>query len=87
MSEIYIYDISDRSWSSVSAKGVNGTPKSRRDGCSVMKTAPDNTSYNIHIQGGIANNDGSILGDIWILTIPSFIWINITTGINRCPSD
>ncbi|KAF8534802.1 hypothetical protein BDD12DRAFT_983647, partial [Trichophaea hybrida] len=81
MSQIYIYDIAGRSWGSQYAQGMNGTPISRYSGCSVMKMAPDNTSYNIYIQGGLSNNDQSMLDDIWVLSIPSFTWINIATAV------
>lgn len=79
MTQIYVYDIATRSLTSQVAQGMNGTPGLRYDGCSVVKMAPDNTSYNIYMQGG--TNDNETLNDIWVLSIPSFTWIDITTGI------
>jgi len=81
MDQIHVYDIATHSLSSQIAKGSDGIPKSRYSGCSVMKMAPDNTSYNIYIQGGSSFNQQQTFDDIWVLSIPSFTWINITTGI------
>jgi hypothetical protein len=82
MSQIRIYDVSSKKWISQNATGTPDrpdlTPESRFIGCSVIASAPDNSSYNIYIFDGEMQLGGPRINDIWVLTLPSFTWIRIT---------
>lgn len=56
MNQIQVYDIANRTWKTQKAYGYPGSentiPAARVFGCSVMASAPDNSSYNIYVFGG-----------------------------------
>ncbi|KAI0013699.1 hypothetical protein F4779DRAFT_613432 [Xylariaceae sp. FL0662B] len=58
-------------------------PEMRSRFCAGVTWAPDQSSYNIYIYGG-AGMPPSTAGfdDVYILTLPSFTWINFYTGDN-----
>jgi len=67
LNSIQIYDIDSATWYTQATSG-NGVPPSRQWGCSVMKAAPDKSSYNIYIQGGtqdhgVLNSSNYMLND------------------------
>ncbi|PVH81744.1 hypothetical protein DL98DRAFT_416069 [Cadophora sp. DSE1049] len=74
MSLIHIYDIRSSKWYTQTA--VGDAPLSRRKFCAGVVWAPDQSSYNIYLYGGMgfgANETG--FDDVYILTMPSFKWI------------
>ncbi|CZT12447.1 uncharacterized protein RAG0_16264 [Rhynchosporium agropyri] len=74
MSLIHIYDIRSSKWYTQTAGG--DVPSSRRKFCAGAVWAPDQSSYNIYLYGGMgfgANSSG--FDDVYILTMPSFKWI------------
>ncbi|KAK3350352.1 hypothetical protein B0T25DRAFT_263933 [Lasiosphaeria hispida] len=77
MSLIRIYDIDSDSWYDQTATGGGdrGFPYSRTGSCSVMVPSPDNSTFNIYVQGG--ENQTGLLGDVWVLSLPSFTWIDV----------
>ncbi|KAF8541018.1 hypothetical protein BDD12DRAFT_876284 [Trichophaea hybrida] len=92
MSEINIYDIDSGTWHTQTANGnpflENGdsgdqTPEPRQEGCSVVMTAPDKSSYNIYVYSGMTDHSGipgHRLNDLWVLSLPSFNWIKLWAG-------
>ena len=86
MNEIDIYDIATSSWYIQSTSGPS--PPIRVDPCAVVAAAPDGSSYNIYMFGG---QDLSPLGsqtehdDMWILTLPSFTWIQVDQNGQSVP--
>ena len=84
MSAIQIYDIDSQQWFQVSATG--DIPVQRSDFCSSLGSAADDSSFQMTIYGG-ANDQGiGVLDDVYVLTMPAFRWIQITSqrlpGVN-----
>lgn len=71
-----MYDIHTRTWYTVTASGT--VPSSRMQTCAVVTTAPDNTAFHITMYGGYSLLAGRSYEDVYVLSIPSFTWINIT---------
>ncbi|TGZ83522.1 hypothetical protein EX30DRAFT_361589 [Ascodesmis nigricans] len=87
MTEVDIYDIASNTWfkqqtytqsqtgEEILATGLLNnearSPKIRDFACSVVKPAPDLSSYNIYMYGGSFSNDA------WVLSVPSFTWIKL----------
>lgn len=53
--------------------------------CSVLASAEDGSSHNIYIYGGNDGSDNSTIpfDDVYILSLPSFVWIKAYSGIPR----
>ncbi|KAA8897511.1 hypothetical protein FN846DRAFT_231777 [Sphaerosporella brunnea] len=76
MDVIDIYDIANQNWYTQNATG--DIPNTRRRFCGGAAYAQDGSSANIYIYGGMgfgANVTG--YDDVYILSIPSFTWIQI----------
>ncbi|KAL8929941.1 MAG: hypothetical protein Q9208_001085 [Pyrenodesmia sp. 3 TL-2023] len=78
MQNITVYDIATGSWYRQQATGE--VPSWRYNGCSVVVSATDRSSFSIYVFGGwgplaSSNNDGHV----FVLTIPSFKWIRVTS--------
>ena len=76
MKDIRIFNINDGKWYVQTA--VGDIPTSRMFFCGVMSAAPDNSSFNIYISGGLTSDQG--LDDVYILSIPSFRWVRAYSG-------
>jgi hypothetical protein len=85
MQQVRVYDRQHREWYLQSTTFVGGSPPpSRQFFCSLILSAPDNSSHSIFIYGG--RNAGAtqeLLGDIWVLTIPSFQWVKLADEVPR----
>ena len=70
----WVYDISNSRWYSQKTSGA--TPKGRISACAVVIPSQDNSSWNIFMHGGgsLGSNTGSVYGDTWVLSLPSFQW-------------
>ncbi|KAK3671861.1 hypothetical protein LTR78_008227 [Recurvomyces mirabilis] len=83
MNQIYLYDIaSGKSYKQT----TNGTaPGMRRRFCAGVSWPTDQSSYNIYFYGGLPPYDeqGLGYGDVWILSIPSFTWIQWYPSANE----
>ncbi|KAF2118857.1 hypothetical protein BDV96DRAFT_487438 [Lophiotrema nucula] len=58
-------------------------PPPRIDFCTIIASAPDNSSHNIYLYGGQDSTgyNGTIFyDDIYVLSLPSFTWINVFQG-------
>lgn len=78
MNVIDIYDIATTTWYKQATSGAS--PPIRVDPCAVVFAAPDASSFNIYLYGG--QNLQPYRGqtqytDLWILTVPSFMWIQV----------
>lgn len=79
MSTVAVYDISDKVWYE---QPTSGAPGALTQGCTVLASADDGSSHNIYWYGGF---DGlhptqTFSDDVWILSIPSFIWMKVYSG-------
>ncbi|KAF2863040.1 hypothetical protein K470DRAFT_242443 [Piedraia hortae CBS 480.64] len=86
MNNIDIYDIATSSWSKQATTGP--TPKIRVNPCAVAASAADGSSTNIYMFGGqnlIPYGDQTLYNDLWILTLPSFTWIQVNQGGQSVP--
>lgn len=88
MNVIDIYDIATSTWYRQATQG--NYPNPRVNPCAVAASAPDGSSTNIYMYGGqnlTPYKNQTQYGDMWILTIPSFTWIEVdTTGQSVPPA-
>lgn len=79
MSTIDIYDISRDKWYK---QPTIGGPGQLTQGCAVVAVAQDYSSYNIYYYGGYdgIHIDGDYNDDVWILSLPSFMWMKVYSG-------
>lgn len=86
MNLIDVYDIASSSWYKQSTSGKY--PSLRVNPCAVAASAPDGSSTNIYLYGGqnlIPYGEQTQYDDMWILTIPSFTWIEVDTKGQSVP--
>lgn len=75
MNSIQVYDIAGEEWFTVFATGDIPSPRSRI--CSALSAAPDDSSFQMILYGGW--DEENALGDVYILTMPAFVWIKVNT--------
>lgn len=78
MNNINVYDIAKSTWYTQSTSGP--TPKIRVNPCAVVAAAADGSSYNVYMFGGqnlIPFGEQIQYNDMWILSLPSFTWIQV----------
>ena len=86
MNIIDIYDIANSTWYKQSTNG--DYPSIRVNPCAVAASAPDGSSTNVYLYGGqnlIPYGNQTQYSDMWILTIPSFNWIQVNTSGQSVP--
>ncbi len=86
MNVIDVYDIASSTWYKQSTSGP--TPEIRVNPCTVAVTAADGSSIQIYMYGGqnlIPAGQQTQYDDVWILTIPSFTWIQVDTSNQSVP--
>ncbi|GAB1735357.1 hypothetical protein NU219Hw_g2992t1 [Hortaea werneckii] len=86
MNNIDIYDIARSTWYKQSTSGP--TPEIRVNPCAVIAAAPDGSSYNIYMFGGQRlqpYGSQEQYDDMWILTLPSFTWIEVDMSGQSVP--
>lgn len=86
MNVVDVYDISASSWYRQSTAGQY--PTVRVNPCAVVAAAADGSSYNIYMFGGqnlIPYGNQTQFQDMWILSIPSFIWISVDQSKQSVP--
>ncbi|KAJ6116155.1 hypothetical protein N7523_005577 [Penicillium sp. IBT 18751x] len=84
MTTIPIYDIAQDQWYLQNTTG--DTPSSARASfCSTLASASDGSSHNVYIYGGYngQNSSAAPFDSVYILSLPSFIWIKAYTGNPR----
>ncbi|KXS95209.1 hypothetical protein AC578_6932 [Pseudocercospora eumusae] len=86
MNNINVYDIAKSSWYTQTTSGP--IPDYRVNPCAVIAAAPDGSSYNIYMFGGqnlIPAGNQTQKNDMWILTLPSFTWIEVDMSGQSVP--
>jgi hypothetical protein len=88
MNVIDVYDVATSTWYKQATSGP--TPKIRVNPCAVAVSAADGSSTQIYMYGGqnlIPYEQQIQYDDVWILTIPSFTWIQVDlTGQSSPPA-
>jgi hypothetical protein len=79
MSTVAVYDIANQIWYE---QETTGGPGQLTQGCSVLASAQDGSSHNIYWYGGYDGLDpaGTFNDDVWILSVPSFMWMKVYSG-------
>jgi hypothetical protein len=78
MNIIDVYDIANSTWYTQATQG--GPPEIRVNPCAIAVSAADGSSTNVYMYGGqnlLPYGEQTQYGDMWILTIPSFTWIQV----------
>jgi len=86
MNEIDIYDIAGSTWYRQATSGE--TPTIRVNPCAVVAAAADGSSYNVYMFGGqnlIPYGNQTQFNDMWILSIPAFVWIPVDMSGQSVP--
>jgi len=86
MNSINVYDIATSSWFNQATSGP--TPNIRVNPCAVVAAAQDGSSYNIYMFGGqnlTPYGNQTQYNDMWILTVPSFTWIQVDQSGQSTP--
>ena len=81
MNVIDVYDIASSSWYKQATSGP--TPKIRVNPCAVAVSAADGSSTNVYMYGGqnlTPYKAQTQYDDMWILSLPSFTWVEVTYG-------
>ncbi len=78
--QINVYDIDSATWFNVTASG--DVPSKRSAFCSVVSSAPDDTSFQITIYGGWDLFGARSFADTYVLSIPAFHWIDVTDNFH-----
>ncbi len=86
MNVIDVYDIASSTWYKQSTSGKY--PSIRVNPCAVAASAPDGSSTNVYLYGGqnlVPYGEQIQYDDMWILTVPSFTWIEVDTSGQSVP--
>ena len=86
LTEIDIYDIASSTWYRQATSGA--APSIRVNPCAVAASAADGSSINVYMFGGqnlVPFEQQIQYNDMWILTIPSFTWIQVDQGDQSVP--
>ena len=86
MNVIDVYDIETSTWYKQATSGP--TPKIRVNPCTVALSAADGSSTQVYMYGGqnlVPYAEQIQYDDMWILTIPSFTWIEVDTSTQSTP--
>jgi len=87
MNIIDVYDVANSTWYKQTTTGKS--PPIRVNPCAVVAAAPDGSSFNVYLYGGqnlIPFGEQIQYSDMWILTIPSFTWIQVTIDGQEPPA-
>lgn len=57
-------------------------PNGRAEFCLGVSRAPDDSSFQVTLYGGTLENE-TYYDDVWVLSVPSFQWINVNDINNR----
>lgn len=86
MNVIDVYDISKSTWYKQSTSGK--IPPYRVNPCATVAAAADGSSYNVYMFGGqnlVPAGNQTQKDDMWILSVPSFTWIEVTNQKGQVP--
>jgi hypothetical protein len=81
MQFVYVYDIAANFWYQQRTSGA--APNALAQGCTVVASAEDGSSHNIYWYGGFDGTHpaGTFSDEVWVLSIPSFTWVLLSTGV------
>ncbi|KAK2734888.1 hypothetical protein FQN55_002457 [Onygenales sp. PD_40] len=82
MDKISVFDIESSTWYEIEATG--DIPKPRTAFCTGVSSAPDDSSFQLHMYGGRHRKikNATVYDDVYVLSLPSFRWIHApTTGL------
>jgi hypothetical protein len=74
MTSLPVYDVGTQRWFTQDANGE--VPGQLTEFCSVVAQADGSSTFEIYIYGGYDGLNGSSRGDVWVLSVPDFIWIH-----------
>ncbi|KAJ5444901.1 Galactose oxidase/kelch beta-propeller [Penicillium cf. griseofulvum] len=82
METVSVFDVESKTWYLQKTKG--DTPPQLTEFCSVLASAADGSSHNIYIYGGYdgLNYNGIPSDEVYILSLPSFVWLKAYNGTN-----
>ncbi|KAF2839168.1 hypothetical protein M501DRAFT_765011 [Patellaria atrata CBS 101060] len=80
-SNISAYDIANGAWYNMTARG--NVPSPRVSFCATVNEAPDLSSVQITMYGGWNPETGVGYEEAFVLSLPSFQWINVTDQVNN----
>ena len=87
MTSLPVYDIASDTW--FIQKTTGGPPLQRAFFCSTVTNTTNPSSFEIFIYGGLdgtspqlGTSDGTSMGDVWVLSVPSFTWTRVYDGDN-----
>lgn len=86
MNVIDVFDVAESTWYKQSTSGP--TPPIRVNPCAVAQSAPDGSSIQVYLYGGqnlVPAGSQIQYDDVWILTLPSFTWIQVDTSNQSVP--
>ncbi|PQE29160.1 kelch repeat protein [Rutstroemia sp. NJR-2017a BBW] len=80
MTTVSVYDVANKVWYEQETSG--DPPGALNQGCSVVASAEDMSSHNIYWYGGYngIHPDQTFSDDVYVLSIPSFIWTRVYAG-------
>lgn len=73
---IYVYDMATQTWWKQRASG--DVPRAMAGACAVVTVSPDDSAFHITIYGAWSLADERAYESVYILSLPSFTWINAT---------
>jgi Kelch motif len=86
MNVIDVYDIAGQTWYKQATSGP--TPEYRVNPCAVATSAADGSSVQVHLFGGqklLPYGSQEQYDDLWVLSVPSFTWIQVDTKDQSVP--
>ncbi|KAI4204693.1 MAG: hypothetical protein LQ350_001008 [Teloschistes chrysophthalmus] len=86
MNVIDVYDIATSTWYKQATTGKY--PSLRVNPCAVAASAPDGSSTNVYVYGGqnlLPYGQQIQYDEMWILTVPSFTWVQVDTDGQSVP--
>jgi hypothetical protein len=75
MTSIPIYDIANQKWYTQDTTGKS--PGQLSNFCSVVANTNGSPTFEIFIYGGYDGLNGPSQGAVWVLSIPSFVWVQV----------
>lgn len=79
LQEFPVYDIGSNTWSVQQLNpGSPVPPKALAQFCTTVASSADGSHHDIFVYGGWDSNGGEAQSDVWILSVPSFTWIQAT---------
>ncbi|KIX95117.1 uncharacterized protein Z520_09033 [Fonsecaea multimorphosa CBS 102226] len=76
VTEFPVYDIGSGQWSIQSLSPESEIPPNLAQFCTVVASSADYSHHEIFVYGGWDSDGNASYSDVWILSVPSFTWIN-----------